>query len=109
MRLEEDAYALALPLSLAKPGYLLLMIWDDNTLNASQSDPLAGIIGVLASATRSAGEGGGGERLVIRPAEENTGARGGRTGCRPGGTATTGTGRRYPTGWAAVGAWPPWA
>lgn len=79
MRLDEDEYALALPLSLSKPGYLPLMIWDDNTLNASQSDPLAGIIGVLASATRSAGEGGGGDRLgvrlVIRPAEENWGKR----------------------------------
>lgn len=78
MRLEEHEFALALPLSLDKPPFLPIMTWDDGALSASRSDPLAGVIGVLASATRSSVEGGGsdrlGMRLIVKPAPEEWGA-----------------------------------
>ena len=74
LHLSEDEFAMIQPLSLEREAYLPLRIFDDRVIEQSKIDPLAGVIGVLASSTRSEGETVGerlGMRLVIRPAEEN--------------------------------------
>ena len=66
--------AMVQSLSLAKESYLPLKIFDDRSIEQSQTDPLAGIIGCLASCTQGGAERSGdrlGIRLVIRPAAEN--------------------------------------
>ena len=81
LTLQEHELAMVQPLFLARESYLPLRIFDDRTIEQSGMDPLAGVIGVLATATRSSGgtEGmesrlGGdrlGVRLVIKPARED--------------------------------------
>ena len=74
LHLTEEEFAFIQPLSLEREAYLPLRIFDDRVIEQSKIDPLAGVIGVLASSTRSGGETVGerlGLRLVIRPAEEN--------------------------------------
>ena len=81
LNLEEHEMAVVQPLYLSRESYLPLRIFDDRTIEQSGMDPLAGVIGVLATATRSSGgtEGmekrlGGdrlGVRLVIKPARED--------------------------------------
>ena len=66
--------ALVQTLSLAHESYLPLRIFDDRTIEQSKTDPLAGVIGLLASCTQSSDAQSGerlGLRLVIRPAEED--------------------------------------
>ena len=69
--------ALVQSVSLAKESYLPLKVLDDRAIEQSQTDPLAGIIGCLASCTESGSDGGGdsadrlGLRLIIRPAAED--------------------------------------
>ena len=74
LHLDEDEHALALPLYLKEDNYLPLRIFSDRDIEQSKIDPLAGVIGMLASATHSGGESPGdrlGLRLVIHPAREN--------------------------------------
>ena len=70
----EDERAMVQPLALARESYLPLRIFDDGTIEQSKMDPLAGVIGLLASSTRSGGEMEGerlGVRLVLKPAAGN--------------------------------------
>ena len=75
LRLGGEEYAVVKSLGLTKASYLPLRIFDDDVIRQSGKDPLAGVIGQLASLTRGAqGVGGGdrlGMRLVIKPAEED--------------------------------------
>ena len=80
MFLDEAEFALVQPLHLLDESYLPLRIYDDTYIRNSERDPLAAIIGLLASSTQGMGGGsayGGGERMgirvVIRPAKENWG------------------------------------
>lgn len=77
MRLDEDELAMVMPLSLEKEPYLPLQTYDDQLLNGSHMDPLAGVIGVLANSTRRGSNSGDrlGIRMVVRPAEENWSAK----------------------------------
>ena len=66
--------AMVQSLSLEKESYLPLKIFDDRAIEQSQTDPLAGIIGCLASCTQGGADRLGdrlGIRLVIRPAAED--------------------------------------
>ncbi len=70
--LDEDEYALVTPLGLEREGYLPLRIFDDRVIEQSKMDPLAGVIGMLASSTRPGAESNGdrlGMRLLLKPAE----------------------------------------
>ena len=75
LRLGGEEYAVVKSLGLTKASYLPLRIFDDDVIRQSGKDPLAGVIGQLASLTRGAqGVGGGdrlGMRLVIKPAKED--------------------------------------
>ena len=81
LTLQEHELAMVQPVFLARESYLPLRIFDDRTIEHSGMDPLAGVIGVLASATRSSGGTEGAEsrlggdrlgiRLVIKPARED--------------------------------------
>ncbi len=74
LALDDGEFALVQPLSLAKESYLPLRVFDDRTIEQSKTDPLAGVIGLLASCTTPVGDRSGdrlGFRLVLRPAEEN--------------------------------------
>lgn len=78
MHLDEDELGMVVPLFLKRPSYLPLRIFDDRTIEQSTMDPLAGVIGVLSTATRPVGPGAGGDRLgmrmIVRPAREDWGA-----------------------------------
>ena len=72
MFVDEDEYALVTPLGLEREGYLPLRIFDDRVIEQSKMDPLAGVIGMLASATRPGAESAGdrlGLRLLLKPAQ----------------------------------------
>ena len=74
LHLDEDEFALVQTLSLEQESYLPLRILDDRTIEQSRMDPLAGVIGLLSSSSRSGGEFAGdrlGVRLVVKPAAEN--------------------------------------
>ncbi len=74
LHLDAEDLAMVQPLSLTRESYLPLRIFDDRIIEQSQRDPLAGVIGQLASSTRSGGELAGdrlGVRLILRPAEES--------------------------------------
>ena len=74
MYIDEDEYAMVQTLSLEQESYLPLRILDDRTIEQSRMDPLAGVIGLLSSSSRSGGEFAGdrlGVRLVVKPAAEN--------------------------------------
>ena len=69
--LKEDEVGLVQTLGLSSEAYLPLKIFDDQTIALSMKDPLAGVIGLLGTSTRSGGEMKGermGIRLVIKPA-----------------------------------------
>ena len=72
LRLEEDEYALVVPVYLERESYLPLQTFDDSSLFSSKVDPLAGVIGVLSSSTRRGADEGDrlGMRMVIRAADE---------------------------------------
>ena len=76
LHLREGEFAMVRPLGLAKESYLPLRMFEDDGIRQSGRDPLAGLIGQLASLTRgSEGPKGRGDRLgvrlVIRPAKED--------------------------------------
>ena len=73
LRLEDDELAMVMPLSLEKETYLPLLTYEDQVLNSSQMDPLAGVIGTLANSTKRGGNSGDrlGVRVLVQPAEEN--------------------------------------
>ena len=77
MYMDEDEFAMVVPLYLKRPSYLPLRIYDDRTIEQSTMDPLAGVIGVLSMATRQVGPSAGGDRLgmrlVVRAAREDWG------------------------------------
>ena len=76
--LDEHEIAMVQPLYLSQPSYLPLRIFEDRVLEQSTMDPLAGVIGLLASATRPLGGNTGGDRLgfrlILRPAKETWGS-----------------------------------
>ena len=70
--LDTREYALVQSLHLARASYLPLRIFDDRRIEQSKTDPLAGIIGLLASGTKSGDPGDRlGIRLVLKPAAED--------------------------------------
>ena len=73
MRLAEDELAMVMPVSLEKATYLPLQTYEDQVLNGSQMDPLAGVIGMLANSTKRGGNSGDrlGVRVLVQPAEED--------------------------------------
>ena len=64
--LDEDEYGLVQTLSLARECHLPLQTFDDRLLESSATDPLAGLIGILSSGSRTVGGGEGGDRLGMR-------------------------------------------
>ena len=77
--LDEGEYAVVRGLYLERPSFLPLHVLDDRTISNSQMDPLAGVIGVLASRSKPVAESGGADRLgirmILRPAKEDWGYR----------------------------------
>lgn len=74
----EDEYALVQPLYLREESFLPLRIYADRDIEQSKKDPLAGVIGLLGSATHAGGEAPGdrlGLRLVLHPAKDNWNAK----------------------------------
>ena len=74
LHLGEDENAVVTSLGLSKASYLPLRVVEDEMIRDSGRDPLAGLIGQLASITRGAQGVKGdrlGVRLVIKPADEN--------------------------------------
>ena len=73
MGMEEGEFALVQSLSLDKENYLPLRVLDDRVIQQAEMDPLAGLIGVISSATGNVSPNGSdrlGVRLLIRPAPE---------------------------------------
>ena len=74
MLLDEDEQALVQTLGLERESYLPLRVFSDGEIRQGETDPLAGLIGVIASNT-SFGEASGsdrmGIRLLLRPAPED--------------------------------------
>ena len=75
--LDEDERAVVQTLYLERESYLPLRIFDDPAIDRMKKDPLAGVIGLLATNTRPVGIGDGsdrlGLRLLVRPAAEDWG------------------------------------
>ena len=64
--LDEDEYGLVQTLSLARENHLPLQTFEDRLLESSATDPLAGLIGILSSGSRTVGGAEGGDRLGVR-------------------------------------------
>ena len=79
LHLDEDEFALVRPLSLARESYLPLQIYEDRMLEQSAMDPMAGLIGLLSSGSRTVGGAEGGDRLgmrlLLKPAPADWGAK----------------------------------
>lgn len=79
LHLDEDEFALVRPLSLARESYLPLQIYEDRMLEQSGMDPMAGLIGLLSSGSRTVGGAEGGDRLgmrlLLKPAPADWGAK----------------------------------
>lgn len=79
LHLDEDEFALVRPLSLARESYLPLQIYEDRMLEQSTMDPMAGLIGLLSSGSRTVGGAEGGDRLgmrlLLKPAPAGWGAK----------------------------------
>ena len=74
LRLGEDEFAVVQTLGLRFPGYLPLRVFDDREIHNAETDPLAGLIGVISSDTAynsSRGADRLGIRLLLRPAPED--------------------------------------
>ena len=74
LRLGEDEFAVVQTLGLRFPGYLPLRVFDDREIHNAETDPLAGLIGVISSDTAynsSRGADRLGVRLLLRPAPED--------------------------------------
>ena len=75
MVLREDECAMVQTLGLERDSYLPLRVFDDKVIEQAKVDPLAGVIGAIASNTADGQAGGGsnrmGVRLMLRPAPEN--------------------------------------
>ena len=72
--LDEHERAVVMPLGLARESYLPLRIFDDRVIQQAQTDPLAGLIGLLSDITMQSEYPASdrvGVRLVIRPAPED--------------------------------------
>lgn len=122
LHLDEDEFALVRPLSLARESYLPLQIYEDRMLEQSGMDPMAGLIGLLSSGSRTVGGAEGGDRLgmrlLLKPAPADWGAKHQapsiRRRCSGGGTGRTGRRVRVPRkrrgpAWARFWDWEPWA
>ena len=75
MVLRDDECAMVQTLGLERDSYLPLRVFDDKVIEQAKVDPLAGVIGAIASNTADGQAGGGsnrmGLRLLLRPAPEN--------------------------------------
>ena len=75
MVLNADESAMVQTLGLERESYLPLRVFDDRAIEQAKVDPLAGVIGTIASNTVDGQAGGGsnrmGVRLLLRPAPEN--------------------------------------